>query len=122
MSIRKLMGRFAITALTVGLIGTVPVIAGYHSFDDGYAYNYVNRSNGLKHCDAGTVHENGGYASLYVTTNYNDGQVDGYWSDIMIGRVHYESPWEDAADYESVHRLHNGRTTGATEICYLSED
>lgn len=76
----------------------------------------------MKHCDAGTVHENGGYASLYVTTNYNDGQVDGYWSGLIRNRAHYKSPWEDAADYESVHRLYYEIDRQAYETAYLSED
>lgn len=120
---RKIMQAIISSVVAMSVIAAVPVFAASYTMNDGYAYNDVSHSGGLRKCSAGTInHVDNEYASLYLETTYYDGDVESYWSGIIESATYYSTSWEQSEDYRSIHKLYTSSSSLARDQKNLSED
>lgn len=88
-----------------------------------FAYLNTDYSGGQKNMSAGTVRisDPNGYTSLFITTTYDDGSENDYYS----GVVHYDATkvydYQWAEDYSSTHKWYHSAYDTPFDVAHLSE-
>ena len=106
----------------VCLFGTVSAFAASKNMSGGYAYLNPSYSGGMRCVSSGTIRDdNLNAASLYVVTTYSDGSTSESWSGVNYNNPTYNSIWEWAEDYYSIHSLYSDRSSNAFATVDLSD-
>lgn len=112
----------ALSALTIFSVSTTVFAVQTNMEQGGYAYLNSNYSNGMRNMSAGTIRGNATHmASLRVTTRYQDGSEEVYYSGVSKSDKTRSLDYEWSEDYKSIHRLFTSAEDLYDEV-HLSED